>query len=122
MAEGFLRELYGKNLDAYSAGMHPSQVHPCAIEVMKERNIDLSHHISKSIDQFREMEFDWVITVCDDVREMCPVFPHGKRFLHKRFDDPTRGTGTEEEKRALFRRVRDEIESFIVETFGNSDV
>jgi len=122
MAEGFLRELYGNNFDAYSAGTHPSRVSPYAIEVMKEQNIDLSHHTSKSVDQFREMQFDLVITVCDGARETCPVFPHGKEFLHKRFEDPTQGTGNEEDKGALFRRVRDEIHSWIVETFGQSRV
>ena len=75
MAEGFLRELYGNKFDAYSAGTHPSRVNPYAIEVMKEKNIDLSHHTSKSIDQFRDMQFDYVITVCDGARETCPVFP-----------------------------------------------
>ena len=122
MAEGFLRELYGKNFDAYSAGTHPSQVNPCAVEVMKEKNIDLSHHTSKSVDRFREMQFDYVITVCDDARETCPVFPNGKEFLHKRFEDPTQGTGTEEEKLTLFRRVRDEINTWIGETFGQNRV
>ena len=89
-------------------------------EVMKEKNIDLSHHTSKSIDRFREMWFDYVITVCDDARETCPVFPHGKEFLHKRFEDPTQGTGKKEDKRVLFRRVRDEIRSWIVQTFGQN--
>ena len=122
MAEGFLRELYGKKFGAYSAGTHPSQVNPCVVEVMKEKNIDLSHHTSKSIDQFREMAFDYVITVCDNAQETCPVFPNGKKFLHKGFEDPTQETGDEEDKRALFRRVRDEIEIWIVQTFGENDV
>jgi len=122
MAEGFLRALYGNKFDAFSAGTHPSRVNPYVIEVMKEKNIDLSHHTSKSIDQFREMEFDQVITVCDGAREICPVFPNGKKFLHKRFEDPTQGTGDEEAKRALFRRIRDEINSWVVQTFGNRDV
>jgi len=122
MAEGFLRELYGENFDAYSAGTHPSRVSPYAIEVMQEKKIDLSHHTAKSIDQFHGMEFDYVITVCDGARETCPVFPHGKEFLHKRFDDPTQGTGTEEEKRVLFRRVRDEMSGWIVQTFGKNVV
>lgn len=121
MAEGFLRALYGKKFDAYSAGTHPSGVNPCAIEVMKEKNIDLSDHTSKSIDQFREMEFDYVVTVCDGAKETCPVFPKGKEFLHRRFEDPSQGTGSEEEKKALFRRVRGEINSWIIETFGRSD-
>jgi arsenate reductase len=122
MAEGFLRQLYGKKFDAYSAGTYPSQVNPCAVEVMKEKNIDLSQHTSKSVDQFSGMEFDYVVTVCDGARETCPVFPKGKEFFHKRFEDPTQGTGTEKEKRILFRRVRDEIESWIVETFGQNRV
>lgn len=122
MAEGFLRALYGNKFDAYSAGTHPSGVNLYTIEIMKEKNIDLSNHTSKSIDQFREMEFDYVVTVCDGAKETCPVFPNGKEFLHKRFEDPTQGTGDEEEKRTLFRRVRDEISSWIVETFGRNDV
>ena len=122
MAESFLRELYGNRFDAYSAGTHPSRVNPYAMEVMKEKNIDLSNHTSKSIDQFREMEFDYVVTVCDGAKETCPVFPNGKKFLHRRFEDPAQGTGGEVEKRALFRRVRDEINSWIIETFGRNDV
>jgi arsenate reductase len=122
MAEGFLRALYGNKFDAYSAGTHPSRVNPYAIEVMKEKNVDLSNHTSKSIDQFRETKFDCVVTVCDGAKETCPVFPNGKEFLHRRFEDPTQGTGNEEEKRALFRRVRNEINSWIVETFGRNDV
>ena len=122
MAEGFLRELYGKKFDVYSAGTHPSRVSPYAIEVMQEKNIDLSHHTSKNTDLFREMRFDYVVTVCNTAKETCPVFPNGKEFLHKRFEDPTQGTGDEEDKRALFRRVRDEIEGWIEQTFGKNDV
>jgi arsenate reductase len=122
MAEGFLRALYDKKFEAYSAGTHPSIVNPYAIEVMKEKKINLSDHTSKSIDQLREIEFDYVITVCDGAKETCPVFPNGKEFLHRRFEDPAQGTGDAEEKRALFRRVRDEINSWIVETFGRNDV
>jgi arsenate reductase len=121
MAEGFLRALYGNRFDVYSAGTHPSRVNTYAKEVMQEKNIDLSNHTSKSIDQFREMEFDYVVTVCDGAKETCPVFPKGKEFLHRRFEDPTQGTGGETEKRALFRRVRDEINSWIIETFGRND-
>lgn len=122
MAEGFLRALYGNKFDAYSAGTHPSRVNSYAIEVMKEKNIDLSDHTSKSIDQFREMEFDYVVTVCDGAKETCPVFPNGKKFLHRQFEDPSQGTGSEEEKKVLFKRVRDEINSWIIETFGRNDV
>ena len=122
MTEGFLRELYGNKFDAYSAGTQPSSVNPYAIEFMKEKKIDLSSHTSKSVDQFREKKFDYVITVCDGAKEICPVFPNGKEFLHKRFKDPTQSTGDEETKRVLFRRVRDEINRWIVETFGRNDV
>lgn len=121
MAEGFLRALYGNKFNAYSAGTHPSRVNPYAIEVMKEKNIDLSDHTSKNIDQFREMEFDYVVTVCDGAEETCPVFPNGKKLLHRRFEDPSQGNGSEEEKRVLFRRVRDEINSWIIETFGRNN-
>jgi len=110
MAEGFLRKRYGDTFDAYSAGTHPSRVNTCAVEVMKEKNIDLSHHTSNSVDQFRGMEFAWLVTVCDNAHETCPVFPRGSTFLHKRFDDPAGGTGDTEDRKALFSRVRDEIE------------
>lgn len=118
MAEGFLRTLYGKRFDVYSAGTHPSVIHPYTIRVMGEVGIDVSTYRSKSTDAFLEMHCDYVITVCDSAKETCPLFPHGKKYLHKRFEDPACSEGTEEEKVALFRQVRDEIKEWIVNTLG----
>ncbi len=110
MAEGFLKS-FDKNLEVFSAGTKPSsQVHPKAIQVMKEVGIDLSGNYPKHSDQFINDPFDYVITVCDNAKESCPVFigKVGKQ-LHIGFEDPADATGTEEEILAVFRRVRDEI-------------
>ena len=110
MAEGFLKS-FDKNLEVFSAGTKPSsQVHPKAIQVMKEVGIDLSSNYPKHSDQFINNSFDYVITVCDNAKESCPVFI-GKvqKQLHIGFEDPADATGTEEEILAVFRKVRDEI-------------
>jgi arsenate reductase (thioredoxin) len=109
MAEGFLKS-FDPTLDVHSAGTRPSlQVHPKAIAVMKEIGIDLTGH-PQSVDQFISQPFDYVITVCDNAKETCPVFTGKvKRRLHIGFDDPAEATGTEQEILATFRRVRDEI-------------
>ncbi len=110
MAEGFLKS-FDKNLDVHSAGTRAAGVvHPWAIAVMHEVGIDISHARSKSIDQFLNEEFDYVITVCDNAKETCPVFTGKvKHRLHIGFDDPVEATGTEEYVVSEFRRVRDEI-------------
>jgi len=110
MAEGFLKS-FDKNLEVFSAGTKPSsQVHPIAIQVMKEVGIDLRKNYPKHSDQFINDPFDYVITVCDNAKESCPVFigKVGKQ-LHIGFEDPAEATGTEEEIIAVFRKVRDEI-------------
>ncbi len=110
MAEGYLRSL-DPSLKLYSAGTEPGrQVHPLAIQVMKEKNIDISDGQPKSVNDFIHIPFDYVITVCDGAKEACPVFTgEVKHRLHIGFDDPAEATGTEEEVLAVFRRVRDEI-------------
>jgi arsenate reductase (thioredoxin) len=110
MAEGFLRS-FDPNLEVFSAGTAPSsEVHPLAVEVMKEKGIDLSGQRPKKVDEFLDVPFDYVITVCDHARETCPVFlGEVKNRLHMGFDDPAEATGTVEEILAVFRRVRDEI-------------
>jgi arsenate reductase len=110
MAEAFLRS-FDAHLDVYSAGTRPAgRVHPFAVQVMKELGIDLSVHSPKNVDQFVNDSFDYVITVCDNARETCPVFTGrvGKR-LHIGFDDPANAEGSEEEILNVFRRVRDQI-------------
>jgi len=110
MAEAFLKS-FDSQLDVFSAGTKPaSQVHPKAIQVMKESGIDLTSHQPKMVDQFLRESFDYVITVCDNAKETCPVFVgRVKQRLHIGFDDPAETQGTEEEVLAVFRRVRDEI-------------
>jgi len=110
MAEGFLKS-FDNNLEVYSAGTEPSDsVHPKAVEVMNEVGIDLSKNYPKNAEQFLDTPFNYVITVCDNASETCPIFS-GKvdNNLHIGFDDPADATGTEDEIISIFRRVRDEI-------------
>jgi len=110
MAEGFLKS-FDSELEVYSAGTKPAErVNPKAIQVMQEMGIDISKNYPKDVEQFVNESFDYVITVCDNAKETCPVFT-GKvgQQLHIGFEDPAEATGTEEEVLAVFRRVRDEI-------------
>lgn len=108
MAEGFLKS-FGSNLEVYSAGTKPEKaVNPKAIQVMKEKGIDLSRNYPKSVDQFIEQPFDYVITVCDSAKETCPVFSgQVNHRLHMGFEDPAGTIGTDEEILDKFREVRD---------------
>ncbi|MCX7795356.1 MAG: arsenate reductase ArsC [bacterium] len=119
MAEGLLRYLYGDIYEAYSAGLEVTEVNPYAIKVMKELDIDISNHRSKSIEEFRGIMFDYVVTVCDSAREKCPFFP-GKKVIHKSFEDPAEFVGREDEKLEIFRKVRDEIKDWIIKTFDKN--
>jgi len=117
MAEGIMNALYGDRFQAFSAGTNPSKVNPLAIEVLKEIGVDISHHKSKSIDEFKGENFDYVVTVCDNAKENCPYFPGGKKYVHRGFMDPASVEGTYEEKLSAFRKVRDEILEWIKEFF-----
>ncbi|RLD68776.1 MAG: arsenate reductase ArsC [Bacteroidetes bacterium] len=110
MAEGFLRS-FDPEIEVFSAGTEPSnQVHLKAIEVMKEKGIDLSGHYPQKVDEFLDDSFDYVITVCGHAKENCPVFlGEVKQHLHIGFEDPAEATGTEEEILEEFRRIREEI-------------
>jgi arsenate reductase len=112
MAEGLLRALGGGMLEVESAGTKPSLVRPEAIAAMAELGIDLSGHRSKSADEFANQPFDLVLTVCDNARETCPIYPGAKRLIHHSFEDPAHLQGTEEERVAAFRRVRDQIRTY----------
>jgi len=115
MAEGLLRHDAGDRFDVSSAGTHPSRVRPEAIAVMREIGIDISGHRSKSIDEFAASAFDYVLTVCDQAKESCPIYPgHGHR-LHHSFEDPAAAGGSDEDKLAVFRSVRDEIRAYLRE-------
>ena len=109
MAEGLLRHDGGDGFEVFSAGVEPSHVRPQAIEVMREVGIDISGHRSKSVDEFLGQEFDYVITVCDNANERCPVFPGKTQRIHWSFDDPAAAEGDEASRLAVFRRARDEI-------------
>ena len=122
MAEGLFRKYGNGKIDVYSAGTHPSFVHPRAISVMQEMGIDISGHLSEGVNQYVNDPFDYVITVCDIANERCPVFSNGKERLHWGFDDPTAsGAGPEKtgagESAVMksFRRVRDQIGKTIYE-------
>ena len=110
MVEGFLKS-FDPNLEVYSAGTAPAErVHPKAVQVMAEEGIDIRNNYPKSVDQFIDQSFDYVITVCDAAKESCPVFTGNvKHRLHIGFEDPAEATGTEEEILAVFRKIRNEI-------------
>lgn len=113
MAEGLLRHDSADRFEVESAGTRPSQVRPEAIAVMREIGIDISSHRSKSVDEFAGQHFDYVLTVCDNAKETCPVYPgHTNRF-HQNFQDPAAAEGSEEVRLAAFRRVRDQLEAFL---------
>ena len=110
LAEGILRAAVGEAAEVASAGSDPAgYVHPMAVEVMKEIEIDISAHTSKHLDEFLQREVHTVITVCGNADQACPIFPGQAEKHHWPFDDPAKATGSEEEIRAVFRRVRDEI-------------
>lgn len=120
MAEGLLRAMAGDRVAVESAGTKPSFVRLEAIAVMAEAGIDIRGHRSKSVDEFAGQEFDTVITVCDHANEICPVFPGGTRRVHRSFEDPAAVAGTEEERLAAFRRVREEIRGWLGEVVSAS--
>ncbi len=109
MAEGLLRNLAGDKFEVESAGTIASFVRPQAIAAMAEIGIDISRHRSKCLDEFLDTEFEYVITVCDNANESCPVFPGNARRIHWSFDDPAEAKGDDEDVAEVFRRVRDEI-------------
>jgi arsenate reductase len=113
IAEGWARHLKGDVINAYSAGISPIGVSSRAIKVMAEAGVDISAHKSQYIDEFSEIDFDYVITLCDNAAENCPAFPGKATIIHKPFEDPYFAAGSEEEIMATFRKVRDNIKTFI---------
>lgn len=109
MAEGILRHYGNTHLDVESAGSEPSKVNEIAIQVMKEIGIDISNHRSKSLNEFLDQQFDYVITVCDKANSSCPVFPGAAKRLHWPFPDPPHGKNVNEQVLRQFRQVRDRI-------------
>ena len=116
MAEGWARHLKGDQIEAYSAGIKTHGLNSDAVRVMAETGVDISNHRSKRVDELGEVDFDYVVTVCDHAHESCPVFPGRTRVIHVGFDDPPRlaaDAKTEAERLAPYRRVRDEIRAFV---------
>ena len=113
MAEGLLRHDAGDRFLVESAGTIPSRVRPEAIAVMKELGIDISEHRSKSVGEFAGREFDYVLTVCDNAKESCPIFPGRANRLHRNFEDPAAAEGSETARLAVFRRIRDEMRNYL---------
>jgi arsenate reductase len=116
MAQGWAHHLKSDSIDAYSAGIETHGLNPNAVAVMAEAGVDISHHRSKHLDELKDIAFDWVITVCDNANESCPVFPGSVNRFHISFDDPPRlakNVTTPEAALAIYRRVRDDIRRFI---------
>jgi arsenate reductase len=109
MGEGLFRAEGGERFEVFSAGTRPTSVRPEAIAVMKEIGIDISGHWSKGVDQFTGERFDTIVTVCDNARESCPAFPAPAERIHWSFEDPAAVEGSQEERLAAFRRIRDQI-------------
>ena len=121
IAEGYLKVLGPEDLMVRSAGVEIHGLNPRAVRVMKEDGIDISHHTSNHIDEYRDVDFDFVITVCNNARETCPYFPAKAELLHQDFQDPAKAEGSEQEIMEEFRRVRDMIKGY-VEVFLGSKV
>jgi len=109
MAEGYLRHLAGGEFEPLSAGIEPKGLNPLAVEAMKEIGIDISQQASKDVTSFLGQAIPYVITVCDNAKQRCPIFPRTYKYLHWSLEDPAEAVGPQEEKMAVFRRVRDEI-------------
>jgi arsenate reductase len=117
MAEGIVNHELGDKIEAFSAGTTPTFVHPRAIEVLKEIGIDIAGNRSKSMTEFEGRQFDYVITLCDSANEQCPLFFGGVKKIHLGFDDPAAVQGTDDERMAAFRRVRDELKDQLLHFF-----
>lgn len=112
IAEGYLRQFANGKAEIYSAGIETHGVNPKAIAVMKEDGVDISHHTSNHIDEYKKNDFDYVITVCDNAKERCPFFPSTAKKFHQNFPDPAKAKGSEGEIMQEFRNVRDMIKLY----------
>jgi len=112
IAEGYLKHFAAGRAEVYSAGVETHGVNPRAIQTMKEDSIDISAHTSNNVNEYRDIDFDFVITVCDNARERCPYLPSAAKKFHHNFPDPAKATGTGEEIDAQFRSVREQIKRY----------
>jgi len=113
IAEGWTKHLKGDIMDVYSAGIAPGVLNQMAVKVMAEIGVDISAQRPKHIDELKGINFDYVVTVCDNARENCPIFPHKTKHFHKTFEDPTFMIGTEQQIKAAFVKLRDQMKEFI---------
>jgi arsenate reductase (thioredoxin) len=113
MAEGLLRQAAGDRFEVHSAGTEATRVRPLAIKAMNELGIDISQQTSKTLDPYVDQKFDYVITVCDDANESCPIFPNAVHRIHWSLPDPSKATGTEEQQLAVYRTLREELRTRI---------
>jgi arsenate reductase (thioredoxin) len=119
MAQGYLQHFAGNKAEVYSAGIEAHGVNPKAIQVMKEDGVEISHHTSNTIDKYLGIDFDYIITVCDNAKENCPYFPSKAQKFHHDFPDPAKATGTPEVVLNEFRKVRDMIKDYSREFIKN---
>lgn len=115
IAHGYLQQFAGERANVYSAGIETHGVNPFAIKIMAEDGVDISNHTSNHVDEYINIPFDYVITVCDNANEACPFFPGNAQRFHNNFPDPAKATGTPEQKLDEFRRVRDMIKAYASE-------
>jgi arsenate reductase len=120
MAEGLLRHLASDKFEAFSAGVSPAGVNRLAIKAMAEISIDIGGHRSKGVEEFSGQSFDYVITLCDSARQVCPVFPSKYGSIHWNLEDPVLAEGTEDEKIRVFRKTRDQIKENIINLLGKA--
>jgi arsenate reductase (thioredoxin) len=118
MAEGLLRHLAGDRFEVFSAGTRPVGMNPNAVKAMSEVGIDIANHRSKSVDEFLGQQFDYVITVCDNAKESCPIFPGGGVRMHQSFEDPA--AAPKDQQVTAFRRIRDQISSWLSDFVRNN--
>lgn len=114
MAEGFLRHMAGDRFEVFSAGIKPTQVNPLAIKVMAEAGVDISSHRSKSFMEFIGQKIDYVITVCDNAKQTCPIFHGEYKKIHWDLEDPAEAQGNEQKKLVFFRKIEDQIKNNIM--------
>jgi arsenate reductase len=115
IAEGYLKYFAGDKAKIYSAGIEVHGVNPKAVETMKEDGIDISQQTSNNVNEYKSVDFDFVITVCDNAKEQCPIFPSTAKKFHRNFTDPAKANGTQEEIKEVFRKVRNEIKNYCKE-------
>lgn len=118
MADGLLSSFYPE-MEVYSAGTKPEKVNPFAIKAMSEIGIDISANTSNHADEYEHIDFDYVFTVCDNAKEICPVYPKARRLIHNSFFDPADATGTEEEQLKVYVKVREELSNYFQNFFSN---